>query len=87
MLRPPAPLAAPRRFSGARAGSHHADAPLARLFPPPPLAELLFHSKMASALEPPVSGCIFGLVVVSVSSDFWHVPRGHSTLNPGPAHC
>ncbi|CAB1450577.1 unnamed protein product [Pleuronectes platessa] len=31
---------------------------------------LLFHSKMASALEPLVSGCIFRLVVVSVSHGF-----------------
>lgn len=54
--------------------SHHADGPLAlpdgSAFPPPPPAVLLFHSKMASALEPLVCGCIFGLVVVSVSHGF-----------------
>lgn len=54
--------------------SHHADGPLAlpdgSVFPPPPPAVLLFHSKMASALEPLVCGCIFRLVVVSVSHDF-----------------
>lgn len=54
--------------------SHHADGPLAlpdgSVFPPPPPAVLLFHSKMASALEPLVCGCIFWLVVVSVSHGF-----------------
>lgn len=54
--------------------SHHADGPLAlpdgSVFPPPPPAVLLFHSKMASALEPLVCGCIFRLVVVSVSHGF-----------------
>ncbi|KAG1958041.1 hypothetical protein F2P79_006442 [Pimephales promelas] len=33
--------------------------PSADCFPPPPPAKLLFHSKMASALEPLLSGCIF----------------------------
>ena len=55
----------------------------AQFFPPPPLAELLFHSKMASALEPLLSGCIFSLVVVSDSKDFWHVLHGNSTRNSG----
>ncbi|TNN76330.1 hypothetical protein EYF80_013409 [Liparis tanakae] len=54
--------------------SHHADGPLAlpdgSVFPPPPPAVLLFHSKMASALEPLLCGCIFWLVVVSDSHGF-----------------
>lgn len=54
--------------------SHHADGPLAlpdgSVFPPPPPAVRLFHSKMASALEPLVCSCIFRLVVVSVSHGF-----------------
>lgn len=58
--------------------SQHADGPLAlpdgSVFPPPPPAVLLFHSKMASALEPLVCSCIFRLVVVSV-------PHGFGTLS------
>lgn len=54
--------------------SHHADGPWAlhdgSVFPPPPPAVLLFHSKMASALEPLVCSCILRLVVVSVSHGF-----------------
>lgn len=65
--------------------SNHADAPLAlpdaSLVPPPPPASLLFHSKMASAPEPLVCGCIFRLVVVSVPhrfATFFSAPR-HGT--------
>ncbi|KAJ8380226.1 hypothetical protein SKAU_G00010040 [Synaphobranchus kaupii] len=63
--------------------------PWRELLPPPPPVELelLFHSKMAAALEPLVSGCIFALVVVSVSNDFWHILPGNSTRNPGYACC
>lgn len=65
--------------------SNHADAPLAlpdgSLVPPPPPASLLFHSKMASAPEPLVCGCIFRLVVVCVAhgfGTFFSAPR-HGT--------
>ena len=41
---------------------------------------------MASALEPLLSGCIFSLVVVSDSKDFWHVLLGNSTRNSGESN-
>lgn len=63
--------------------SHHADGPLAlsdgSLVPPPPPAVLLFHSKMASALEPLVCSCIFRLVVV-------YVPHGLGSFSAAPRH-
>lgn len=68
---PPPPAPCSEFFFPWIFASHHADGPWAlpgcSVFPPPPPAALLFHSKMASALEPLVSGCIFRLVVVSVS--------------------
>lgn len=84
-LQPPYPPPAPP-VSASDCGLHHADAPSARPFPLPPLAQLLFHSKMASAPEPLVSGCIFGLVVVSVSGGFWRALSGRSTPSPGEFH-
>lgn len=75
--RPPPPAPCGGFFFPWIFASHHADGPWAKpdgsVFPPPPSAALLFHSKMASALEPLVSGCIFRLVVVSV-------PHGSGTF-------
>lgn len=89
-LRPSPPAPCSEFFFPWIFASNHADGPLALpdgpLVPPPPPASLLFHSKMASAPQPLVCGCIFRLVVVSVPhrfGTFFSAPRPGIPVSSG----